>query len=262
MFKPVVVVTGASKGIGLAVTKLLLEKFGTAVVAISRSESPELQQLAQAHGQALLHFKCDVTDSAGFAQAIKTAHDTFQRIDSVILNAGVFDPVGKITTSEISLEAWKANFEVNFFSLISALRVTVPLLNANETDIKGRIIFVSSGAATSGTYGWGPYNASKAAMNSLCRTIAQEEPGIISVAVRPGKVDTAMQAQIRQLAGTDKMRPEDVAIFAKEHEEGKLVAPEESGHVIAALALNASAEFTGKFVSWDSEECRDFWDTK
>lgn len=71
-----------------------------------------------------------------------------------------------------------------------------------------------------------------------------------------------MQAQIRQLSGTAQMRPEDVASFVKTFQEGKLVAPEESGHVIAALALNASQEFTGKFVSWDSEECRDFWDSE
>jgi hypothetical protein len=105
---------------------------------------------------------------------------------------------------------------------------------------------------------------------------------LVSVAVRPGKVDTAvcfpvdtldtvtdtggassqMQAQIRQLAGTAQMLPEDVASFSKAHEEGNLVAPEESGHVIAALALNASPEFTGQFISWDSEKCRDFWDSK
>lgn len=151
------------------------------------------------------------TDNASFEKAIKSAHDTFQRIDSIVLNAGTLDPVGKITTSEISLDAWKTSFDVNFFSLVSALRVCVPLLNANETDVKGRVIFVSSGAATSGTYGWGPYNAGKAAMNSLCRcvkkhhhtfsscslgyrTLAQEEPGLVCIAVRPGKVDTAVRS--------------------------------------------------------------------
>ena len=49
------------RGIGLAITKLLLEKFRTSVVAISRTESPELTQLAQAHGQAFQHYKCDVS---------------------------------------------------------------------------------------------------------------------------------------------------------------------------------------------------------
>ena len=71
-----------------------------------------------------------------------------------------------------------------------------------------------------------------------------------------------MQAQIRQLVGTDKMRPEDLDIFVSAYDEGKLVDPIESGHVLATMALSAPLELSGKFVSWDSEECRDFWDTK
>lgn len=81
----------------------------------------------------------------------------------------------------------------------------------NGGDVKGRVIFVSSGAATGNIFGWAPYNASKAAVNGLCRcvpaqlpypqslnsvyairTLAQEEPDIVAVAVRPGKVDTAV----------------------------------------------------------------------
>lgn len=71
-----------------------------------------------------------------------------------------------------------------------------------------------------------------------------------------------MQAQIRQLQGSDKMHPSDVNKFVQEYDEGKLVDPMEAGHVLAALALGAPKEMTGKFVSWDSEECREFWDSK
>lgn len=70
-----------------------------------------------------------------------------------------------------------------------------------------------------------------------------------------------MQAQLRQLAGTEQMRPEDVAKYVKEHEEGRLMDPSESGHVLAALALGAPRELSGKYVSWDSEDCSAFWDT-
>lgn len=57
------------------------------------------------------------------------------------------------------------------------------------------------------------------------------------------------------------MRPEDVASFVASYDEGKLVNPFESGHVIAALAIRAPEEMSGKFVSWDSEECKEFWDS-
>lgn len=53
---------------------------------------------------------------------------------------------------------------------------------------KGRIIFVSSGAAVTGYQGWGAYGASKAAMNHLSLTLAVEEPNITSVAIRPGVI--------------------------------------------------------------------------
>ena len=69
-----------------------------------------------------------------------------------------------------------------------------------------------------------------------------------------------MQAQIRSLEG--KMRPEDMAIYIKEFQEGRLVDPSDCGYVIAGLALHAPREFSGRFVSWDSEDCRDFWDVQ
>lgn len=260
--RPVVVVTGASKGLGLAVTKLLLEKFGCVVVAIARTRTQDVTALSQAHGSTFLFIQLDVTDAAGFERAISTAKKTFGRIDSVVLNAAVFEPTGKITSEQLSVEAWKQHFDINFFSQVSALRTVLPWIHMNEGDIKGRIIFVSSGSATGNTFGWAPYNASKAAVNSLCRTLAQEEPDVVAIAVRPGKVDTAMQAQIRSLAGTNKMREEDVAKFVNEYDEGKLVDPMDSGHVIASMAVTAGKELSGKFVSWDSEEARDFWDSK
>ena len=65
------------------------------------------------------------------------------------------------------MDSWKKHFDVNFFSLITAVKVSLPYLH--KSTLGGRIIFVSSGAAVKGMPGWGPYNAGKAAMNSLCR---------------------------------------------------------------------------------------------
>lgn len=67
-----------------------------------------------------------------------------------------------------------------------------------------------------------------------------------------------MQAQVRSLEG--KMKPEDLAVFINAFKEGKLVDPTECGYVIAGLALKAPKELSGKYVSWDSEDCRDFWE--
>jgi len=85
--------------------------------------------------------------------------------------------------------------DVNFFSLLHTIQAALPALRES----KGKIIFVSSGASLKGMYAWGPYSASKAAMNSLCRTLAAEEMDVVSVAVRPGTVNTDVCFPFSQL---------------------------------------------------------------
>jgi NAD(P)-dependent dehydrogenase (short-subunit alcohol dehydrogenase family) len=86
-------------------------------------------------------------------------------LDGLVLNAGVLEPLGPIADESIPLALWKSHFDINFFSLIPALRVSLPALRSAQ----GNLVFVSSGASVGGMAGWGPYNASKAALNSLCR---------------------------------------------------------------------------------------------
>ncbi|KAG6829596.1 hypothetical protein H0H92_004065 [Tricholoma furcatifolium] len=245
--KPVVIVTGASRGIGLAVTRLLLKKFNAQVVALSRSQSSELVALTSSD---LLIVPCDVSDEASLNNAVAQAKLTYGHIDALVLNAGILEPLGNIG-GDPSISAWKEHFDVNFFSLVTALKAALPALR--KSDLGGKVIFVSSGAAVKGSAGWGPYSAGKAAMNSLCRTMAEEEPTIVSVALRPGMVDTNMQTTLRNQGGS-VLAEKDHEKFVKAHSEGKLVRPEDAGHVIAALALRAQPALSGQFVSWDSEE--------
>ena len=104
-------------------------------------------------------------NEASLTHVISTVIKTHNRLDGLVLNAGVLEPLGPILDESTPLAAWKDHFDVNFFSLIPALRASVPALRLSQ----GRVVFVSSGAAVGGLSGWGPYNASKAALNSLCR---------------------------------------------------------------------------------------------
>ncbi|KAJ6485123.1 hypothetical protein C8R47DRAFT_548573 [Mycena vitilis] len=247
---PTVFVTGGSKGIGLAVVTILLRKFAANVVVLSRTRTPELLALAS---DSLLLVDGDVTDEAAVTDAVAQALKKFASIDAMILNAGTLEPLGRITSNPV--QQWKTHFDVNFFSLITALQVALPALRKSE--LGGRVVFVSSGAAVKGTAGWGPYNASKAAVNSLCRTLGEEEHDVISVAVRPGMVQTDMQAALRQ-TGAPHMTPKDYQSFVAAHTDGKLLKPEDPGHVIASLALNAAKSMSGQFVSWDAPECANY----
>jgi NAD(P)-dependent dehydrogenase (short-subunit alcohol dehydrogenase family) len=107
------------------------------------------------------------TDELAFTRAIQSVPAKYGRLDALVLNAGVLDPMTRITSTDTSLDTWRTHFEVNVYSLVTALKAAAPSLR--ESPNGGKVIFVSSGAAVGGIAGWGPYNASKAAMNSLNR---------------------------------------------------------------------------------------------
>lgn len=111
------------------------------------------------------------------------------------------------------------------------------------------------------------HSASKAALNSIARTLANEEPDIASFSVRPGVVDTDMQVQVR---GTDRMKSDEHNKFLTMHKEGKLLPVGKPAHVLAALAIKGTRTEpknkdgepygTGIFVSWDDPSLEKFRD--
>lgn len=109
------------------------------------------------------------------------------------------------------------------------------------------MIFTSSGAADRAFSSWGSYGSTKAAMNNLALNLSAEEPDVVFVAIRPGTTDTEMQREIREkhsLQGS--MDEKDITRFANLSGEKKLFKPEQPGHVIAQLVLDASTELSGK----------------
>ncbi len=124
-------------------------------------------------------------------------------------------------------------------------KAAIPLLRQTH----GRIIFTSSGAARHAYVSWAAYGSSKAALNSLAQHLAVEEPDIASVAVGPGRVDTAMQEELRRL-GKGAMADEDHASFVEAFEEGGLNQPELPAQVIAELSLEATLDLSGKCLRY------------
>lgn len=133
------------------------------------------------------------------------------------MNAGTLDPLGRTAAmaGPERLAAYKSLFDVNFFALVSLAAHALPYLKETSSkpasDVAGRIVMVSSGAATGGVAGWGAYSASKAALNSLVRTLGNEEPEVVTVAVRPGVLEGDMQAAIRT-QGPDHMLPKELEV--------------------------------------------------
>ncbi|CUS07794.1 unnamed protein product [Tuber aestivum] len=239
---PVIILTGGSRGTGLAITTYLLTTTPAHILNISRTTPPPLQHLQLSYPDTFRHLPVDLSSPTTAQQVIETALNTWGRIDSLIINHGVLDPVAKI--ADASVGEWERAFRTNFFAAVGLVSAALPALRKRE----GRVVFVSSGAAVTGYQGWGAYGASKAALNHFCVTLAAEEGGVIAVSVRPGVIDTQMQEDIREKHGEGMGASHER--FLKLKEEGKLLRPEQPGNVIARLALEAEPGLSGKFLKY------------
>ncbi|KLU83121.1 short-chain dehydrogenase [Magnaporthiopsis poae ATCC 64411] len=251
MAAKVIVVTGASRGLGLAISKQLIRSSHKVVLA-SQTESP-LKELKEQHPSQVAYLAADLTCSEAASQLAELAVKTFGRIDGLVINHGTLSPLARLENANI--DEWKKAFDINLFSGVALVKATIPELRKSH----GRVIFVSSGAALKGYTAWGAYGGTKAAMNSLCQHLAVEEPDVASVAVGPGRVDTDMQKVIRD-SGKGIMADKDYAGFKEAFDEGHLNRPEEPGRVIATLAAEAKLDLSGKYVNWNSEELASYRD--
>jgi NAD(P)-dependent dehydrogenase (short-subunit alcohol dehydrogenase family) len=115
---------------------------------------------------------------------------------------------------------------------------------------RGRIVNVSSGAANLALETISAYCAGKAALNRFTQVLAAEESTLTALTVRPGVVDTGMQAFIRK-AGPKVMKDEQSSYYRQLKERGELEPPEIPARSIAWLALHAPMEFSGRFLDYD-----------
>ena len=186
------VVTGASRGIGAA-TALHLSDLGADVMLLARSgdEIADLAADIRDHGHNAEAVTCDVADPASVANAVAATVDRYGRIDLVVNNAGLIDPIARIEDTDPA--AWAKVIQVNVMGVYHVLRAALPHLAA----VDGTVVNLSSIAAVRALVGWSHYCASKAAVLSLTRSVAAEHPNVTAVGLSPGTVATGMQRSIR-----------------------------------------------------------------
>ncbi len=238
----VVVITGASRGMGAAAATWLAG-VGVKVALLARSEHALTQLTAsiEAAGGAALPLVVDVADGSACLEAAAKVRHHFNRIDALINNAGVLEPLAPV--SAVDTGAWRRNIEVNLIGPVAMTRAVLPDLKKQQ----GRVINVSSGAAVRPIKAWSAYCAAKAALNHFTRVLAAEEPRVTAVAVRPGVVDTQMQAVIRR-QGPGMMAADMVAYFTQLKADDKLIPAHLPARSLAWLALHAPAALSGEFV--------------
>jgi NAD(P)-dependent dehydrogenase (short-subunit alcohol dehydrogenase family) len=252
----VAVVTGASKGIGLAVTRTLLQE-GASVVAASRSRTPELDAL----GGSLLHVPADLMDPGAPAEAVAGAVETFGGVDILVNNAGGPPPGVKLPRFgflELADTDWRDMFEFNLYSAVRACRAAIPLMVERGG---GAIVNVSSCLARRPSSINVDYTAAKAALISLTKSLSEEfaSQGVRVNGVCPGPTRTAWWTDeggaadiLAAEAGTDResvmttVAPETMQITT-----GRLVDPQEIADAVVLLASPRSASTIGAEIVVD-----------
>ena len=185
-----VLITGASRGIGAEAVRAFAR--AGAKLGIAARSADALDALAQETGA--LPIACDVADYAAVAAAVAAMQAEFGRLDVLINNAGVIEPIAPL--AQVDPAEFGAVIDINLKGVLHGLRAALPVMQAQGA---GTIITVGSGAAHNPLEGWGAYCSSKAGAWMLTRVadIEARGRGVRVMSLSPGTVATDMQRTIR-----------------------------------------------------------------
>ena len=176
-------ITGVSSGIGHGLARYYLDR-GDRVFGISRRTPEDLL------GSESFSFgTLDVRDSDAIEPAIRGLLAKTQKIDLVILNAGVLGEFGDLRLAKLD------DLRNTMFVNVWANKLLMDALLSCGLAME-QVVTISSGASVNGNRGWSGYSISKAALNMLTKLLAAENPEIHFAALAPGLVDTAMQDEL------------------------------------------------------------------
>ncbi len=179
--KKVWFVTGASKGLGLALIKKLLEQ-NYRVAATTRNVQSLIAEIGET-SETFLPLEVSLTDNENVQSAIAKTVEHFGQLDVVVNNAG-YGQLG--TLEELSDQEARANFDVNVFGTLNVIRNAMPYLREQKS---GHIFNISSIGGYSGNFpGWGIYCSTKFAVAGLTEALAEEikDFGVKATVVYPG----------------------------------------------------------------------------
>jgi len=234
----IALVTGASRGIGAAVA-LELAQAGAHIVAVARTVGglEELDDKIKAAGSSATLVPLDMKDSEGLARLALALNERYQRLDVLIGNAGILGALSPL--SHYEPKDWDNMIAINVSANWHLIRSMDALLQRSEA---GRAVFLTSGVAHLGRAYWGPYAASKAALEVLVRTYAAETATTNVRANLFGPGPTRTRMYLGAFPGVDPMT---------------LPTPEEVAKAILPLCLPGFGE-SGKLFDYRDRKLKSF----
>jgi enoyl-[acyl-carrier protein] reductase III len=242
--RKVAIVTGAGRGIGRAIA-LKLANAGCDVVVVYHTSQDEAEAVCSeitALGRRTLLLPVDVSEPTSLAEAFATFRQQFEQLDIVVSNAaiGVLRPA-----LELTLKHWRRCMETNALALNLLAQEAVPLMREG-----GRIICLSSIGASRAIPHYSFIGASKAALESIARSLAQElgARGIRVNTVSAGLVDTDA---LKHFPNREQL----LAEYARRTPAGPTLTPEDVANAVYLLCLPEAAMITGHTLVVDGGFC-------
>ncbi|MBF6593474.1 MAG: SDR family oxidoreductase [Thermaceae bacterium] len=185
----VALITGASRGLGLALARSLAER-GWALVLDARGS----QALEQAHSELasrtqIIALTGDVSDAA-HAKALVDAAKELGGLNLLVNNASILGPSPQPNLKDYPLEVLERVYRVNVLAPLRLIQLALPVLKPGS-----RILNITSDAGVEGYAGWGGYGSSKAALEQLSNVLATEHPELKVYWVDPGDMNTQMHQE-------------------------------------------------------------------
>jgi 2-dehydro-3-deoxy-D-gluconate 5-dehydrogenase len=237
----VAIVTGASRGLGRAAARALIDE-GASVLLVARS-TRDLQEFHAQHAETSAVQVCDMRDMDAVAALPRAAVDAFGRLDIVVNNAGIA-PAGRF--AEQSQDVWDEVFDVNVRAPAVLTRAAAQYLLPQGA---GKVINIASTSGIKGKPTLVAYSSSKGAVLQFTKALAGEwaKLGIQVNAIAPGAFSTDAQSAVTE-------SPEILVRRLKKIPAGRMGDPAEFGPLVAYLASPLSNFVTGSVAVIDGGE--------
>jgi NAD(P)-dependent dehydrogenase (short-subunit alcohol dehydrogenase family) len=188
---PTTIITGASRGLGLALARALADRGWNLVLDARGGDALHEAAAELAATTEVVAITGDVAD-AGHRAALVEAARALGGPDLLVNNASLLGPSPQPRLADYPLDAFEAVYEVNVTAPLALIQLALPLLAQSP---QGRILNITSDAGVEGYEGWGGYGSSKAALEQLSKVLAAEHPELRVWWVDPGDMNTRMHQE-------------------------------------------------------------------